>query len=169
MTKDDPHGAGRDRQMAKSLGMSRRWFQFSLRGFLIAVTLLTVWLGWTVQRARSRGAVIDAIVKAGGTVVYETEGIFMRDLADYEYVGHFWPDMKRLPVQITLDSPPDTSIEKCLERAAPFQSLYIWGDLSDEALLELHRRLPGVPVTTLDHQNGRFSRIMGTNGQLFPP
>lgn len=149
--------------------MSRRWFQFSLRGFLIAVTLLAVWLGWTVQRARSRGAVLDAIAKAGGTVVYQTEGNVPCDLADPEYVGHFWPDMKRLPVQVTLDSLPDTSIEKCLERTVPLQSLYIWGDLSDEVLLELHRRVPGVPVTTLDHRNGGFSGIIGANGQLFPP
>ena len=142
--------------------MARRWFQFSLRGFLIAVTLLAVWLGWTVQRARKRGAAIDFIVKAGGTVGYghETQDIFLRDLKGHEHVEHFWPDVKRLPVQITLGPRPDVFIVECLERAAPIESLYIYtlsaDDLSDEALSELHRRLPGVSITTMDEHGRPF-------------
>lgn len=53
--------------------MSRRWFQFSLRGFLVALTVFAVWLGWQVDRARQQREAIKAIAKGKGKTFYEWE------------------------------------------------------------------------------------------------
>ena len=39
----------------------RRWFQFSLRTLLVAFTILIIWLGSWIQRAREQGLAIKAI------------------------------------------------------------------------------------------------------------
>ena len=39
----------------------RRWLQFSLRGLLIVVTLVAVWLGWNVHVVRQRKAALAEI------------------------------------------------------------------------------------------------------------
>lgn len=44
----------------------RRWLRFSLRGLLIAVTLLCVWLGWHVDRSNRQKDAAAAIRMAGG-------------------------------------------------------------------------------------------------------
>ena len=48
----------------------RRWLQFSLRGFLIALTALAVWLGWKAERARRQREAVAAIKAIGGIVQY---------------------------------------------------------------------------------------------------
>ena len=49
----------------------RRWFQFSLRTFLLAITALAVWLGVEVNRVRRQREAVEAILAAGGTVHYD--------------------------------------------------------------------------------------------------
>ena len=49
----------------------RRWFRFSLRMLLVVVTVLCVWLGFNVNAARRQKDAVDAILKAGGEVVYD--------------------------------------------------------------------------------------------------
>jgi hypothetical protein len=44
----------------------RRWFQFSLRGFLVAVTVFAVWLGWHVDAKHRESRAIQAIERIGG-------------------------------------------------------------------------------------------------------
>ena len=54
--------------------LPRRWFQYSLRSFFILLTVLTVWLGVVVHRARAELEAIKAIEALGGTVYdYELE------------------------------------------------------------------------------------------------
>jgi len=49
----------------------RRWFQFSLRTLLVLLTVLCVWLGVTVNRARKQREAVAAIEALGGYVRYE--------------------------------------------------------------------------------------------------
>lgn len=49
----------------------RRWFRFSLRAFLAAVTLLCFWLGWLTDSARRQREVVEAIEALGGIVQYD--------------------------------------------------------------------------------------------------
>jgi hypothetical protein len=51
----------------------RRWFQFSLRGFLVVMTGLGIWLGVIANRAREQRAAVVAIKELGGTVYYDWE------------------------------------------------------------------------------------------------
>lgn len=39
-----------------------RWFQWSLRGFLLAMLAFCVWLGFTVHRARQQEAIVQRIL-----------------------------------------------------------------------------------------------------------
>lgn len=49
----------------------RRWFQYSLRSFLVVVTALAVWLGVVVNRAREQREAVKAIEALGGSVMYD--------------------------------------------------------------------------------------------------
>ena len=48
----------------------RRWFQYSLRTFLVAITVLAVWLGVKINAARRQHEAVTAILKAGGSIAY---------------------------------------------------------------------------------------------------
>ena len=50
---------------------NRRWFQYSLRSFLVLVTALAVWLGVVVNRAREQREAVKAIEALGGVVLYD--------------------------------------------------------------------------------------------------
>ena len=46
---------------------SRRWRpRFSLRMFLLVLTVLSIWLGWCITRVRDRQAALAAVYAAGG-------------------------------------------------------------------------------------------------------
>jgi Leucine-rich repeat (LRR) protein len=57
----------------------RRWFRFSLRMLLVAVTVLCVWLGFKVNAARRQKDILGAILKSGGTVAYEKASLTVPD------------------------------------------------------------------------------------------
>lgn len=48
----------------------RRWFRFSLQALLVLVTILCIWLGFTVNAARRQREAVEVIRKAGGMVRY---------------------------------------------------------------------------------------------------
>ena len=54
----------------------RRWYQFGLRTLLIGVTLAGCGLGWLgikIRDARQQEAAVAAILRLGGSVVYDDE------------------------------------------------------------------------------------------------
>jgi hypothetical protein len=51
----------------------RRWFRYSLRTFLVIVTLICVWLGWEFSSARKQKHAVEAIRAIGGTALYDYE------------------------------------------------------------------------------------------------
>src|SRR5579863_3614929 len=118
--------------------MARRWFQFSLRGFLIALTVFAVWLGWTVERTRKRGVAIDAIVQARGNVFYAGD-LQLNVLDDSQHLGHFWSDLRRMPVEIYFHERTnlDAFMGKCIRDAAPIRRLEVWHPIYDDALVHL--------------------------------
>jgi hypothetical protein len=50
-----------------------RWFQYSLRSFLVLMTALSLWLGFTVERARNQKEVVQAIESMGGSIHFAGE------------------------------------------------------------------------------------------------
>lgn len=128
---------------------SRR-FTFSLRALLVAVTITCLCLGWTVQRARRRGRAIDAILDAGGLAYYEGVGdtFLGKTLSDGEYIGHFWHDLRRIPLVMELpdDEDLDAAMGRRLEEAAPFKTLGVNYPVRDEALRHLNGLNDGCEV-----------------------
>lgn len=54
----------------------RRWYQFSLKAMLVVMTLVCFaggFVAYEQQKARAQKAVVEAIEKLGGTVVYDQE------------------------------------------------------------------------------------------------
>ena len=49
----------------------RRWFQFSLRSFLVLVTILGIWLGFLARGAKRQAEAITAIKAHGGWCYYD--------------------------------------------------------------------------------------------------
>jgi hypothetical protein len=50
----------------------RRWYQYSLRTLFLLMTLFALWLGVNIHRARQQKEAVEAIVKAGGGVQYDS-------------------------------------------------------------------------------------------------
>ena len=55
----------------------RRWFRFSLRMLLVAVTVLCVWLGFKVNAARREKESVEAIRKIGGLIMFDYQVVPM--------------------------------------------------------------------------------------------
>ncbi len=55
--------------------IKRSWFRYSLRTFLVILTLFAVWLGVQVHRARQTRLAIDAIEELRGQINYVHERI----------------------------------------------------------------------------------------------
>jgi hypothetical protein len=51
----------------------RKFLRFSVRGMIVLVLVVGVWLGWMVRGARIQREVVAAIQNAGGTVHYNGE------------------------------------------------------------------------------------------------
>ena len=64
---------------------NRRWFQFSLRTLLLAVTACAIWVGWFANRVHRQKRAVQAVLDLGGTVTYDYQildtqaGRFFRD------------------------------------------------------------------------------------------
>ena len=63
-----------NRGLLSRMTFRRRWFQFSLRGLLVLLTVFAIGLGWKVERARKQYRAIEAIEKVGGAVLYGSHG-----------------------------------------------------------------------------------------------
>ena len=51
----------------------RRWVTFGLRGLLLLVLVIGLWLGWAVHKARQQREAVAAVKKFGGWVHYDYE------------------------------------------------------------------------------------------------
>lgn len=138
---------------------TRRWFQYSLRSFLILVTALAIWLGVVVNRAREQREAVKAIEALGGFAQYDWQYIepstdeppgpawLRRIVGDdafqrVKYV-HFFPD------------PPESKIVKSIpyiQRLARVERVWIWPhetgrlqDVLESALPNCEIRLLGEP------------------------
>ena len=110
----------------------RRRLQFSLRRFLLLLTVGCVLLGWRVERAHRRGRAIDAIVEAGGEVR------FGRICPPPNYSSdHFWFDFRGVPVQIYLREPVDADLGRTLSQINDIFILEISSPVSNVALRHL--------------------------------
>ncbi|HEV3339105.1 MAG TPA: hypothetical protein VG125_02075 [Pirellulales bacterium] len=58
---------------ASAAGPIRRRLQLRLRTLLLAITLLAIWLGITVERARTQREAVTTIMELGGSVRYKHE------------------------------------------------------------------------------------------------
>jgi len=132
----------------------RRRFQFSLRALLVALTVACVWLGWKVERARSRGRAIDAIVAGGGTIDYgENSEISLHRYLSHE--DHFWHDLRRIPVRLFLDETAHlgAALNSRIRAASPITTAYIHYPVDDDDLLKLNGFNDGCRVVFLDITN----------------
>jgi hypothetical protein len=71
----------------------RRVFRFSLRGLLIAVTILAVWLGVVSHRARQHRAAVEELRSAGANVFFKDAqpfGAWVHSLIGDEYGRTVW-------------------------------------------------------------------------------
>jgi hypothetical protein len=64
-----------DNTMAVAHRHPRRFVQFGLRTFLIAVTVLCIWLGWQTYRAEQQRRAVALIRAFGGGVHYDFESL----------------------------------------------------------------------------------------------
>ena len=113
-----------------------RWFQFSLRGFLIAVTVLTVALGWTVEQAHRRGRAIQAIVDEYGDVWHDPETNQRPGFSQ-----NMWP----VPVEIRLEYATDELIAQVVA-AKPVRRLDIYSLYGIKSLERLNNLNDGCEV-----------------------
>ncbi len=51
----------------------RRYLQFSLRTFLVVLTLVCVWFGWQVNQANQQRKAVAWVLEMGGSVQYDYE------------------------------------------------------------------------------------------------
>lgn len=77
----------------------RRWLQFSLRSFLIVLTIGCLWLGWKVERARRQRETVKAIEASGGWVHYDWQSPRVAKNAS------FWAGTS-FNSKATIDAPP---------------------------------------------------------------
>lgn len=68
----------------------RRWFQYSLRTFLLLITGLAIWFGWLTNEVRQQRAAVAWVEDMGGTVDYDYEFVSNFSNADVEPPGPKW-------------------------------------------------------------------------------
>lgn len=104
---------------------SRKWLQFSLRTFLLAITLCGIWLGFRLYLARTQHAAVKAIQAAGGDVEYQN---VKRPFVDNRYP----PKLSWLDTQLGIDFFHDV------------EQVQLSGPAADNELLEKVGALSGV-------------------------
>lgn len=88
--------------------MSRR-FQFSLKAFLVVLTMGCLWLGWKVERARRQGDALDALARANCSAWYLDGSEMGVGVPPHEKSDHFWHDFTATPVHVILSDDVWTS------------------------------------------------------------
>ena len=151
---------------------SRRWFQYSLRSFLILLTALAVWLGVVVNRAREQREAVEAIEALGGYVIYDWQiadtPMSMREygyFVDGTPVGPSWlrqmigDDYFQEVWEVRFGFDPSWPSSKAevlhcipqLRRMRGLRRVELWGHLS-ELRNELKSALSGCEITVFSPQ-----------------
>ena len=68
----------------------RRYLRFSLRTFLVLLTLVCVWFGWQVNRANRERKAVAWVLEMGGSVWYESEVDDGNAIADAKPTSPEW-------------------------------------------------------------------------------
>jgi hypothetical protein len=142
----------------------RRWFQYSLRSFLILVTGLAVWLGVVAHRARQQREAAKAIEALRGHVVYDWQlqhtpnGAIIDIQLNGKPSGPTW--LRRLtgdevfqePEIVTFMVNPPLSDEEYLQAIPTLQQLRrlkqvdMWKPVAQETVSKLQSALPNCEV-----------------------
>ena len=122
----------------------RRYLQFSLRTFLVLLTLVCVWFGWQVNRVNRQRKAVAWVLQMDGSVVYDSqyddEG---NTIADAKPTSPEWlRDFYHQVVDVTF---PDTQVSnltplanlKSLERLTLYNT-----PVSEEQITKLRQALP---------------------------
>jgi hypothetical protein len=133
----------------------RRWFQYSLRSFLILVTALAVWLGIVVNRAREQREAVKAIEALGGEVVYD----WKLELDREEPLGPRWlreligDDFFQEVRHVYLFPVPTGSAIRSeiphLQRLRKLNTVWSWYQVSDAQYREMKTALPRCEILTV--------------------
>jgi hypothetical protein len=135
----------------------RRWLQFSLKAFLVVMTVGCVWLGWKVERARRRGRAIDAIVAAGRPVLY------MDAPDDHIHpsrsIDHFWPDLRGSRVRIFLAVPLNSTLASQISQIDGVGRIDLIDEHTDDELQYLDGVKDGCHISIHDIKNLSMARL----------
>ncbi len=100
----------------------RRYWQFSLRTFLVVLTLVCVWFGWQVNQANRQRKAVAWVLEMGGSVQYDYEvDDFGNTIADAKPTSPEWlRDFYDQVVRVHLENMPvsEEQITK-LQQALP--------------------------------------------------
>ena len=147
------------------MAIFRRWLQFSLRTFLVLLTVFMIWLGVATHHMRAQRDAVKAIEMCGGTVSYDwqyerltDEIVFDRRPGKQPGAPHWLrslvgDDFFQEVVGVAFfQSPPanrefaDEEIRRWIPHLQKFPKLRVLlidGACSDAAMSELTKALPG--------------------------
>ena len=147
------------------MAIRRRRFQFSLRGFLVVLTIGCVWIGWTANRAHEQRNAAKAVKQLGGIVYYDRQLSWTADewtiKAPSTPRGPHWlrsligDDFFQSIEMIVVDErtshpPPEKSdllkLVPRLKRLPRLRRLYAWFSLDVRTKREIKAALPDCDV-----------------------
>jgi hypothetical protein len=150
----------------------RRWFQFSLRGFLIAVTVFAGWLGWKIDRVRRHREAIRAVdaFGAGYGVRIDRSKTFLAMAKRLGYDEQTFYDVDRLSLGHDPKTPvDDETLESLAGHIALFTDMY---DLTLRGPAITNRGVAALPhlpkVKSLFLEGTCVSDGLGETLQRFP-
>jgi len=137
---------------------TRHWFQYSLRSFLVALTVVAVWLGVVVNRTREQREAVKAIEAAGGWVGYdwEEDPFSSEDQEPPEpawllrLLGKdFFRNVERAGFPMTSDF---RRIVPCLKRLRKLRTVFVPATSPSDSVRELEAALPACEVELDGHR-----------------
>jgi hypothetical protein len=134
----------------------RRWFQYSLRSFLVPLTAFAVWLGVVVDRAREQREAVKAINELGGLalVTYDWESTGSRRPAGPHWLrrtigDEFFQNVDTVTLQ---KFGPESDILNSippLQRMRPKKVVLFVASMSEKLEHTLRSSLPHAEVTII--------------------
>ena len=146
----------------------RRWFQFSLRSFLVVLTIGCLWLGWQVDGVREQRRAIKAVEALGGIarydwqpklLVYRKPGrkpvFLLSNQIELTPAGPAWlrsilgddffqdVELVMFSTQFGFDESQLRNCIQCCRRFRKLKSVVIECPVSNEMMFEFQAALPG--------------------------